>query len=506
MSQKRKQSKKNRSQTVHALNIQDNVRGENELSVNNTARETANIYKENIKFNGRQGHGFAAEEANHLADKMSGKDAQIVGRDNAKNGADRLVNGSNIQTKYCATPERCIDACFENNQFRYINKDGSLMKIEVPKGKVSECRNIFIKKMKEGRVEGVNPNASDKALQKIADKTIIEGSVTYEQAQNIAKFGNIDSITYDALKGVNVAGVAFGISAVVEYARAIQDGKDIEVAIKQSLYVGLKSGGQALLVTVAAAQLGRTQVVNKGTEYAIEVYRNYFGKVTKKAAGQLSKSLSSNAATAIASVTILSAMDFKRLIDGKISIAQLVKNMSKTATNVVSGIAGYAATGAVVGSVLPGVGNLLGGAVGVAVGLAGGAVTSILAGKVADEVLDSFIKDDAVEMQEILNQVFSELAEGFLLSEREANSVIEQLKEKLSINFLQEMFRTEDRIAFAHNFLQPLVVSEVKKRKRITNNDLPSVFRLKWVYFKMKLQVLWWRITRQLPMDSTLDI
>lgn len=506
MSQKRRQSKKSRIQNPPALSTQDKGRTGNDLSSSNTVRETANIYKENIKFNGRQGHGFAAEEANHLADKMSGKDAQIVGRDNAKNGADRLVNGSNIQTKYCATPERCIDACFENNQFRYINKDGSLMKIEVPRGMGGEAKAKFINEMKKGKVKGVNPNASDKALQKIADKTVIEGSVTYEQAQNIAKFGNIDSITYDALNGVSVAGVAFGISAVVEYARAIQDGKEVEVAIKQSLYAGLKSGSQALLIVVAGAQLGRTQVVNKGTEYAIKVYRNYFGKISTDAAGQLSKSLSSNAATAIAAVTILSVMDFKRLIDGKISIAQLAKNVTKTATNVVSGIAGYAATGAVVGSVLPGLGNLLGGAVGVAVGLAGGVATSFLAGKVADEVLDSFIKDDAVEMQEILNQVFSELAEDFLLSEREANVIIEQLKEKLSINFLQEMFRSDNRIAFAHDFLHPLIVSEVKKRKRITNNDLPSVFRLKWVYFKMRLQVFWWRITGQLPKESVLDI
>ena len=506
MSQKRKQAKKNKVQNLPVLEGRDHVKEKSDLSTSNTVQETTKIYRDNIKFNGQQGHGFAAEEANHIADKMSGKDAQIVGRDNAKNGADRLVNGKNIQTKYCATPAKCIDACFDKGNFRYFNEDRSLMKLEVPKGMGDEAKQAFIRKMRNGQVKGVDPNASDKVLKKIADKTIIEGSITYKQAQNIAKFGNIDSIKFDAQNGAYVAAGAFALSTFVECGRALQEGKSIDIAIKQSLYVGMNSGSQALLIAVTAAQLGKTQLVNKGSEYLIATYRSYFGKISQTATKELGKKLSSNAATAIVTVTVLSAMDFKRLIDGRISIAQLAKNVTKTTANVVAGIAGYAATGAAVGSVLPGFGNLLGGAVGIAVGLAGGVASSMLADKVTGDVLDAFIKDDAVEMQEILNLVFSELAEDFLLSEKEANAVIEQLKEKLSINFLQEMFRADNRAEFAHNFLHPLIVREVQKRKRITDKDLPSLFRFKWVYFKIRLQVFWWRVTGQLPKDSSFDI
>ena len=53
------------------------------------------------KFQAAQGHGFAAEQANNLHDILTGKDAKIVGGDNAKDGPDRMVNGVNIQTKYC---------------------------------------------------------------------------------------------------------------------------------------------------------------------------------------------------------------------------------------------------------------------------------------------------------------------------------------------------------------------------------------------------------------------
>ena len=87
--------------------------------------------------NNKQGHGFAAEKANHLSDILSGKNAQLVGDNNLKNGPDRIVNGSYIQTKYCRNPQSCINECFDNNgKFRYSYEDinGNLhnMSIEVP--------------------------------------------------------------------------------------------------------------------------------------------------------------------------------------------------------------------------------------------------------------------------------------------------------------------------------------------------------------------------------------
>ena len=52
------------------------------------AKETVNKGYEEEKFHARRGHGFAAERANHLNDKLHGRDARIVGDDNAKDGAD----------------------------------------------------------------------------------------------------------------------------------------------------------------------------------------------------------------------------------------------------------------------------------------------------------------------------------------------------------------------------------------------------------------------------------
>lgn len=70
-----------------------------------SAASTAYSYN---KFATPQGHGFAAERANHMYDKLRGHDVQILGDNNELNGADRMVDGVAIQSKYCKTGARCI--------------------------------------------------------------------------------------------------------------------------------------------------------------------------------------------------------------------------------------------------------------------------------------------------------------------------------------------------------------------------------------------------------------
>lgn len=93
-------------------------------------------------------HGFFAENANDLFDKLAGKDARVVGGDNAKNGPDRLVDGVRIQSKYCESGAKCVAECFEGGKFRYFNADNSPMRIEVP----SDMYEAAVKAM-EARIE-----------------------------------------------------------------------------------------------------------------------------------------------------------------------------------------------------------------------------------------------------------------------------------------------------------------------------------------------------------------
>ena len=151
---------------------------------------SAENYSDNVILGASRGHGFAAEKANHLKDVVFGKDAKIVGGDNLKNGADRLVDGINIQTKYCKSGSKCISECFEDKVFRYLNSDGSPMQIEVPSDKYDSAVKAMENRIKEGQVAGITDP-------ELAKEIVRKGAFTYEQVKNIAKFGTIESLTYD---------------------------------------------------------------------------------------------------------------------------------------------------------------------------------------------------------------------------------------------------------------------------------------------------------------------
>ena len=106
----------------------------------------------------------------------------IAGDNNAKNGADRIVDGVNIQSKYCKTGAKCIKECFENDRFRYFNADGSPMQIEVPLDKYDDAVKAMAERIKKGQVPGVTDPAKAKEI-------VRKGNFTYEQAKNIAKAG-----------------------------------------------------------------------------------------------------------------------------------------------------------------------------------------------------------------------------------------------------------------------------------------------------------------------------
>jgi len=197
------------------------------------------------KFHAIRGHGFAAERANTLYDRYTGHDAHILGDDNAKNGADRLVDGVEIQSKYCKTGGKCISECFENGQFRYMGSDGKPMQIEVPSDKYESAIQAMQERIRRGEVPGVSdPNEAQQIVRK--------GHFTYEQAKNIAKAGTVESLTYDAANGMIIASSAFGVTAVLTFATSVWNGDTPEIALKNAAYSGLKVGGISFVTAIFA--------------------------------------------------------------------------------------------------------------------------------------------------------------------------------------------------------------------------------------------------------------
>ena len=66
-----------------------------------------------MKAHTKGGLGFMAEDANSLHDRWQCKQVEDIGRNNEKNGADRIVDGIYIQTKYYDTPVKTINSAFD---------------------------------------------------------------------------------------------------------------------------------------------------------------------------------------------------------------------------------------------------------------------------------------------------------------------------------------------------------------------------------------------------------
>lgn len=435
-----------------------------------TYGQVNNLYEEE-KFHARQGHGFAAERANNLYDKLTGHDAKIEGDDNAKNGADRIVDGAYIQSKYCETGNRCINECFEDGgkgRFRYM-RNGKPMQIEVPSDKYDAAVEAMQEKIRSGQVQGVTDPSEAKNI-------VRKGHFTYEQAKNIAKAGTVESLTYDAVNGVIIATSAFGVTAVITLATNLWNGEDFEKSLKVATYSGLKVGGTAFITSVIASQLSKAGLNSalvgsseaiiafmgpKASAVLINAFRsgsNIYGAAAMKSAAKL---LRGNAITAGVTVVVLSSFDIANIFRGRISGKQLFKNITNTATTVAGGTGGWLAGAAVGSTILPGVGTVVGGLIG---SIGAGAV----AGKATDAVLGNFIEDDADEMVRIIEKVFGELAIDYLLNQKEAEKSVDRLGEKLDGKLLKDMYATEDRKAFTQKFIAPIIENEVSKRKHVS--------------------------------------
>lgn len=436
-------------------------------------QDSTAIYSDNVVMNGRQGHGFAAEKANHLADRLSGNDAQLIGGDNAKNGADRLVNGQLIQTKYCETGSRCIAEAFDDDGvFRYPE-----MQIEVPADQYESAVDAMKKRIEKGQV----PNVTDPSE---ATNIVRKGRFTYKQARNIAKAGTVESLTYDAVNGIKLAGTTMGITALLTFAVGIWQGKSKAEALDAACFSGICVGGVAWVTSILASQVGRTGlessmrtgsewVVRKMNKKVVEALANAFrngnniaGEAAVKHAAKL---LRGQIAVTIVVTAVLSVDDFIALFSREISGTQAFKNICKTCAGVAGGSAG-AWGGAAAGAKLGALGGPVTATIGtMAGGIIGGAAGGWGASTVAKAGLDAAIDDDSVAIEKLMNQTFGQLGDDYLLSEEEAYAAIADFRTLDMENTIRAIYAADDREQYTHALMQPFFERVASQR--------PPVFR-----------------------------
>ena len=424
------------------------------------------------KFQAAQGHGYAAEQANNLYDFLTGKDAKIVGGDNAKDGPDRMVNGVNIQTKYCHDAASSVQAAFENGQYRYVNADGSPMQLEVPADQYEKAVELMAKRIERGEVPGVTDPEQAKEI-------VRKGKFTYQQAVNITKFGTIESIAFDAVNGAIICTSAFGITAALTFAQHCWQGDPMDVAVEEAAYSGLQVGGAAFANSVITAQLMRTdlpKLLQGPTDVIVDLLgpkvsailanalrdgANIYGAAAMKS---LSKLLRCNFVTSTVMTFVLSALDIRNAFRGRISVKQLIKNIITVGGGIAGGIVGAAAAGqAILGLATGGASTLVSGAVAAVGGMAGGMAGS----SGAHALVGQFVEDDAVEMTRLIEDAFCQQAQDYLLNQDELEIALDELNLKLTGEKLLDMYASPDHEAYAEQFVKEIVERTVQGRCRI---------------------------------------
>lgn len=447
-----------------------------------------------FKYSTKYGHGFAAEDANHLADKLRGKNAEIVGTSNTLNGPDRIVNGVLVQSKYCVSASKTIDAAFSLSSGLY-GYPGQVL--EVPKDQYTECVKLMQNRIRSGKVPGVRNPAR-------AEKIVLKGSVTYKQARNIARAGNVDSLIFDAKTQSVTSMSVFAISFVVTFAQECWRGESVEDAALTALESAIVGGSMALVAGIVSAQLLRTQVssfgtapINNGvkiiskTSIGNAVVRQIAtGSLGKSVAGSaavshVSKLLRTNAVTAPIATVVISSPDFYRAaFKRSISWKQFTKNLSINAAGVAAGTAGWlggSAAGAALGSAVPIVGTVAGAVVG---GVAGSLSAGIGGTVAAKSLADKIVSDDSKRLIRILRNELAQLASEYILTESEFERIIKKVAMTVDLKWLRRMFKHNHKRDFVRIEFEYLFKAALRNRAPVL---LPSVEALEAVMDKIGL-------------------
>ncbi len=465
-------------------------------SVGLQSAESAVFIENKAAINNLAGHGEMVEEATTLIDRLHGLDAKVVGRDNAKNGADRQIgNDVFIQSKYYNSATGTLESSFDaqTGNYRYY-ENGNPMQLEVPKDQYESVLAKFKHKIEQGKVPSVtDPNK--------AKDYVRQGRYTYKQAVNLTKAGTIESLTYDAMTGVVASACAFGITFAITAFITWQKTKDLSQSIEAGIDAGIKVFGLSFLNHILVSQVSRTSLANSlmapsnyivgklGTTASKNIVNSIRALAGKKAIGgaaatkSLAKILRSNVLVSAITFTVFSIPETYNLITAKISASQYAKNISVLCGSMAGAAGGTLAAGATVAKI-GGVGGAVAGPAGVAIGIAGGFVGGIVGAAVVGGVGNTLYEGDVVALSRLLNAILSSMINEYLLSSEEIDKLVSKLgeiKSKEYKTFFTELRNADEQEKYIQEFLEPLFDDVIKDRKQflLPSDDKIETFIIK---------------------------
>lgn len=434
------------------------------------ARES--IYSEQKNYmNGAGGAGYAAEYGNLTVDKLFGKDTinqaqnldPVTGRQ-MKDGADRIVNGEMIQTKYYKNFDELWNNAFSKGEIRY-KSNNTIMKIEVPRDRYSLYCSELQKRIDAGKINGIVPGTK-------AGTILRRGFFSYNEAYNIAKAGTIEGLAVDLTNGVITSNYSMTISAILVFALSVWNGKNFEEAAKASLEVAIQVLGRSAMIYTMTMQFSRKEVMipflNAGVNNPIlNVSKNIANTIQSSmlAKTPLGKTLKLNQMTdkLLISNTVTAAVvfgpDIFKFFNGKISGLQLFKNSAIGVGGIAGGmVASQVLTGAILGPI----------------GMIAGGVLGAMATK---SVLDKYIEDDAIEMFYIYKEEYLDIVTGTNLTQKEFEEISSWTFESKELPaFLELMYSKVEPRKCAREYFISCIQKIYHRKKRIDSNSIEESY------------------------------
>ncbi len=408
-----------------------------------------------------------------------------------------------VQSNYCQSASATIAAAFHarSGKYRYLGQI-----LEVPKDQYEACVQQMRDRIARGQIPGVADPEAAAAL-------IKQGAVTYVQARNIARAGNVDSLVFDAKTQQVTAMDASAVSSVITYAQDRHGGTSSPDALRAAFRAALDSGSNTLIASLVSAQwlrplvgiqllrpktaaigaaamrngvraLWRTLNAEGGREVvqriAVVFKANSIATSGAGAFRHVSRLLRSNAITAVVTTVVTSIPDFYRAaFVGCISWQQFAKNTTVNAAAVVGGIGGWmggTALGVAAGNAVPfistSVGSIIGGIAG---GLAGGTGAQFATKALADKV----VKDDSKDLIAAMEDEVQLLAIEYMLTESEVEQIAAEVGKTVNPKWLQSMYKETNKSAddharrrFVRTEFEPKFAAIIQKRPKIMS---PSV-------------------------------
>lgn len=329
------------------------------------------------KLNNKRGaHGFAAEDGNTMIFRWRGHKVSIVGKDNAKNGADLRIDGVEYQLKYYESARESVNSSFGKDGFyRYNGK-----KLMVPSDQYDEAVQVMRQKIAEGKVPGVTDPDAAKSI-------VSKGKLTFAESKNLCKAFTKESLAFDAMAQLSVAAFIGGMSAINSFWQAKRRGVSTDAALKEAGFDFLAAGVKVVAVGVIAQQFLRTafgrniaaaltHALRAGMQSSAQTSagRWFINNVAKgmtkmnltgaAARNVVTKAARGNIITSAVVFVADSVPDTYRLCTGKMSLGEFGKSRTVGAAGVAGGSAGYFAGMAIGTAICPGIGTVIGGFVG----------------------------------------------------------------------------------------------------------------------------------------------